>query len=176
MALAEKYYRKNPSNYIMGMLLAKTLLLNKKYCDAAAILDKIVVIPYEGATDGRRLYKEAHLMLCVDAMKNKNYKKAIAEITLARQWPERLGVGKPYDEDIDERLENFLLYQCFTKSGNKAKARNALEEIRHNKSAGFTTNSALTEWANGNTTALNNIPPDTTDENSRVFYEWIKLK
>lgn len=176
MALAEKYYRKNPSHYIMGMLLAKTMLLNKKYSDAAVILDKIVVIPYEGATDGRRLYKEAHLMLCVDAMKNKNYKRAIAEITLARQWPERLGVGKPYDEDIDERLENFLLYQCFTKSGNKAKARNALEEIRHNKSAGFTTNSALTEWANGNTTALNNIPPDTTDENSRVFYEWIKLK
>ena len=176
LSIAKTYYEKNPSHYIMGMLLAKTYLFNKKYKEAATVLDKIVVILYEGATDGRRLYKEAHLMLAVESMQKKNYKKAITEITTARQWPERLGVGKPYDDDIDERLENFLLYQCYTKSGDKTKAANSLAQIKNNKAIGNKSNDVLTEWANGNTSALNNIQSNITDENSRVLNEWVKIK
>ncbi|MFM9907744.1 MAG: DUF5107 domain-containing protein, partial [Chitinophagaceae bacterium] len=93
LSIAKNYYQKNPTHYIMGMLLAKTYLLDKKYFDAAQILDKIVVIPYEGATDGRGLYKEAHLMVAVEEMKKNNYKKAINEIILSKQWPVSLGVG-----------------------------------------------------------------------------------
>jgi tetratricopeptide (TPR) repeat protein len=161
----------------MGMLLAKTFLFNKRYSDAAAILDKIVVIPYEGATDGRRLYKEAHLMLAVKAMHNKKYKKAVDEITIARQWPERLGVGKPYTEDIDERLEQFLLYQCFTQLQDKTKAAAALEQIKQNKATLYAGNNAISAWAAGNAAALENLPgPAATDDTGRVLAEWLKIR
>ena len=173
--VAQTYYQKNPSHYIMGMLLAKTFLLNKQFNEAARILDIIVVIPYEGATDGRGLYKEAHLMLAVEAMKKNNYKKGISEIALARLWPERLGVGKPYAEDIDERLENFLLYQCYAKMGDKTKSESALQQIKTNKTNSYKINIALSEWANDNKTALDKIPAGLNgDENERVLAEWLR--
>ena len=176
LPIVQDYYQKNNAHYIMGMLLAKTFLFNKKYSNAARILDKIVVIPYEGATDGRRLYKEAHLMLCIDAMKDKNYIKAIGEINKAQQWPERLGVGKPYPEDLDERLENFLLYQCYLKLGNKTKSVGAIEQLKNNKAAVYKINDALTEWAGGNTNALEKASFTAMDENSRILGEWLKIK
>jgi len=175
LPIVQTYYQRNPAHYIMGMLLAKTFLFNKSYSNAAKVLDKIVVIPYEGATDGRSLYKEAHLMLAVEAMQHKNYKKAINEIAIARQWPERLGVGKPYSEDIDERLENFLLYQCYSKTGNKIKSANAMEQIKNNTASVYKANDIITEWAGGNTSALEKISSgSTTGENSRVLAEWLK--
>ena len=175
LQVARSYYQKNPGHYIMGMLLAKTCLLNKNYAEAAVILDKIVVIPYEGATDGRRLYKEAHLMLAVKAMQDKKYKTAAAEIGKAREWPERLGVGKPYQEDIDERLEQFLLYQCYTKLQDKAKASAALEQIKLNKANVYASNKVISDWVDGNAAALDTLPvPAATDDNGRVLAEWLK--
>ena len=170
-------YQKNPGNYIMGMLFAKTSLLNKKYAAAAAVLDKIEVIPYEGATDGRRLYKETHLMLAVNAMQDKKYKTAVAEIGKALAWPERLGVGKPYQDDIDERLEQFLLYQCYTKLADKAKANGALQQIKMNKAMVYASNNAISEWAGGNAAALERLPaPAAADDNGRILAEWLKSR
>lgn len=175
LSIAKNYYQKNPTHYIMGMLLAKTYLLNKNYSDAAGILDKIVVIPYEGATDGRGLYKEAHLMLAVEAMKKSNYKRAINEINLSKQWPESLGVGKPYEEDIDERLENFLLYNCYNKLGDKTKSAKALDQIKINKAKVYTVNEAITAWATNINNGIDKITPGKIeDENERVLREWLK--
>jgi len=110
--VAEKFYKANTSDYIMGMLYAKTLLLNKKYKEVDALLAHLNIIPFEGATDGRNLYREAKLMLAVSQMEQKHYDKAVAFINQSKEWPENLGVGKPYDEDIDTRLEDWLTYLC----------------------------------------------------------------
>lgn len=123
------YYKAHPDNYIMGMLQAKTLLLNKKYKEADAILSAIQVIPFEGATDGRQLYKEAKLMLALDAIRNKNDKAALQYIAVSREWPERLGSGKPYPEEIDERLENWLSYQIYKSKKNNTEANAYLQKI-----------------------------------------------
>jgi hypothetical protein len=42
-------------------------------------------------------------------MKRRNYRNAIRSLENARLWPDNLGVGKPYDEHIDSRVEDFLL-------------------------------------------------------------------
>lgn len=119
LTVAEMYYKAHPSNYIIGMLYARTLLLNKKYKDADALLTKINIIPFEGATDGRELYREAKLMQAVEQINQKKYTKALALISDAKKWPENLGVGKPYDEDIDTRLEDWMQYVCYTKTKQK---------------------------------------------------------
>lgn len=129
LSIAEPFYQSHSDNYIMGMLYAKTLLLNKKFAAADAFLTKLKILPFEGATAGRQLYHEAKLMQAVSAMKNKEYKKALQFIASAKLWPVNLGVGKPYEEDIDERLEDWLNYQCYTNLGNKTAAGQSLEKI-----------------------------------------------
>ncbi len=171
----KSYTDKNPDNYIMGMLLATTYLFNRQYKMAATVLDKIVVIPYEGATDGRRLYKEAHLMLAVEALQQKHANEAVKEIGMARQWPERLGVGKPYDEDIDERLEDYLLLQAHKQQSDKKKEVVALQKITANTAKLYKVNEAISAWAAGDSAALDSVQSlPATDENSRVLMAWLK--
>ncbi|MXO05513.1 DUF5107 domain-containing protein [Flavobacterium sp. HBTb2-11-1] len=129
LTTAESFYKKHQDNYLIGMLYAKTLLLNKKYREADLFLTKLQILPFEGATAGRQLYHEAKLMQALAEIKNKQYKKALQFIADAKLFPENLGVGKPYDENIDERLENWLDYQCYSSLGNKEMAFKSLEKI-----------------------------------------------
>ena len=129
LAVTAPFYKDHPDNYIMGMLFAKTLLLNKKYATADALLTKLNILPFEGATEGRHLYHEAKLMQAVNEIKNGQYKKALTFIAAAKLWPANLGVGKPYDEDIDERLEDWLNYICYTKMNEQSSAELMLKKI-----------------------------------------------
>ena len=129
LALIGPFYKKHSDNYILGILYAKALLLNKKYVSADKFLTQLEILPFEGATIGRQLYHEAKLMQAVAEMNNKKYKKALQFIAEAKLWPENLGVGKPYDVDIDERLENWLDYQCYINLGDPQKAQQSLEKI-----------------------------------------------
>jgi tetratricopeptide (TPR) repeat protein len=56
IAVAGPFYKTHPANYVMGMLYAKTLLLNKKYAVADVFLTRLNILPFEGATEGRQLY------------------------------------------------------------------------------------------------------------------------
>lgn len=126
---AGDFYLSNPDNYIMGMLYAKTLLLNKQYKNADATLSKLNIIPFEGATDGRELYRETKLMQAIQEMKNKNYTKALQYANQAKEWPANLGVGKPYELDIDIRLEDWISYLCYVHTNNTHEANAMLEKI-----------------------------------------------
>ena len=64
---------------------------------------------------GGRMYRETQLMLAIEKMRAKDYNAALKFINAAKLWPENLGAGKPYQEDIDERLEDWLLYDCYDK-------------------------------------------------------------
>lgn len=127
--IAESFYTTHPDNYIIGMLYAKTLLLNKKYTVADAFLSKLNILPFEGATIGRQLYHEAKLMQAIAEIKKKQYKKALQFIDGAKLWPTNLGVGKPYQNNIDERLEDWLSYTCYSNLNKVAAADQSLKKI-----------------------------------------------
>ncbi|HUQ67591.1 MAG TPA: DUF5107 domain-containing protein [Flavitalea sp.] len=129
MNVAAEYYKRHKENYLIGMLYAQSLIANAKYNEAKNVMNSIYILPNEGATDGRDLYKEAVLMLAVNEMKNRNYNKALSYVAESRKWPENLGVGRPYDSDIDERLEDWLDYVSYSKSGNKKMADERLSKI-----------------------------------------------
>jgi hypothetical protein len=93
------------------------------------LLTKMNILPSEGATEGHELYREAKLMKAVQMMQKKNYKASLEFITEARQWQENLGVGKPYDEDIDYRLEDWMTYLCYRKMNNNNEAEVILTNI-----------------------------------------------
>jgi tetratricopeptide (TPR) repeat protein len=112
LTIAGSFFSVHPDNYIMGMLYAKTLLLNQQFAAADKVLGRLDVIPFEGATSGHELYREAKLMQAVQQMKQKNYRQALVFIRAAEEWPENLGVGKPYDSEVDLRLEKWMSALC----------------------------------------------------------------
>jgi hypothetical protein len=127
--IAASYRSADPSNFMAGMAHAKALLLGGRPDAALAVLENLEVLPYEGSTEGRALYREAHLMLAVRALAAKDAAAAEAHVEAAREWPERLGAGKPYPEDTDERLEDLLLASALASRGAASDARAALERI-----------------------------------------------
>jgi hypothetical protein len=112
LTIAAGFFSVHPDNYIMGMLYAKTLLLNRQFAAADKVLGRLDIIPFEGATSGHELYREAKLMQAVQRMKQKNYRQALVFIRAAEEWPENLGVGKPYDSEVDLRLEKWMSALC----------------------------------------------------------------
>ena len=127
---AAAYAARFPENYILGMLHAKALLANGRYPRERAKLARLNVIPYEGSIEGRRLYREAHLMLAVEALKKGDTRGAQREMDAARLWPENLGAGKPYPENVDERLEDFLAAQGLARRGRSARGERPPPEGR----------------------------------------------
>lgn len=136
LSVANDYHERFPDDFRINMLLAKTLLLNKEYKATTDILEKTTILPYEGATDGRQMYREAWLMQAIGQIRSKKYKSAIASINKAKLWPENLGAGKPYEEDIDLRLENYLEALILEKTGQKEKAQRKFEQIAAAKRSG----------------------------------------
>jgi tetratricopeptide (TPR) repeat protein len=126
---ATRYHEADPGNYIIGMLHAKSLLLNGRFAEADQALRGLKVLPYEGATEGRGLYREAQLMLAVEHLKAGRAQDALKRVAAAREWPEHLGAGKPYSEDVDERLEDWLEAQALERQGQGPASRIALERL-----------------------------------------------
>lgn len=146
LLVVEPYYRGHPGDYIMGMLYAKTLLLNKKYRESDVVLTKLNIIPFEGATEGRELYREAKLMQAIQEMQKKNYKKALQFISESKVWPLNLGVGKPYDEDIDTKLEDWMSYLIYEKTKKTDLAKASLEKINKGKNNYPQATQLVTAW------------------------------
>lgn len=136
LSVAGDYHKRFTGDFRITMLLAKALLLKGDYKATIGLLNNTTILPYEGATGGRQLYREAWLMQAVDQIKSGNYKQALASISRAKLWPENLGVGKPYDESIDLRVENYLEALVFEKTKQKDKARQKLDEIAAAKRSG----------------------------------------
>lgn len=184
LSTVEPWYHRHPEQYIMGMLYAKTLLLNQRFADAGQILQKLSIIPFEGATEGHELYREAKLMLALEQMQKQQYSKALSFIREAALWPENLGVGKPYEEDIDQRLEQWLSYSCYMKMGQTGKANYELQKIIafqpaiHNTVANFFASNALvTAWAleksTGQSISQSSAPPSAQSPTETTAIEWL---
>jgi tetratricopeptide (TPR) repeat protein len=129
LEIADKYRKMLPDNYYLGLQYAKTLLLNDKYTEGVAYMRNLKVLPNEGATDGRILWKEMNLMDAVNNMKVKKWSDALKNIQDARLWLTNLGVGKPYQADIDERLEDYLEAVCHENLGKKDIAKSFFNKV-----------------------------------------------
>ncbi len=107
-AISADYLRRFPSKSSLAMLHARALLRNGDVGAARAVLDSLVVLPYEGSGEAHALFREANLLGAVERIRAKDVKAAQLLVDKARTWPERLGVGKQYQADVDEQLEDLL--------------------------------------------------------------------
>jgi tetratricopeptide (TPR) repeat protein len=127
LEVAKSAAKKFPSSYVALFDLARSYVLNREYAASLKILDTLTVLPFEGARYTREVYRQACVLAAAEEMKSGGYAKAIKMLTKARQWPERLGVGRPYD--VDNRLEDYLEGLCAKKTGDTPGARKLFEQI-----------------------------------------------
>jgi hypothetical protein len=158
LEVASRYYKQSPGSYVLGMLFAKTLLRAGRVADAAAMLARVNVLPYEGSTEGRLLYREAQLLLGAEAFKAGRTAEAARRVAAAREWPENLGAGKPYREDADERLEDWLEAKCLDKLGRGAEAARLRDQVSRFAGAAPASRAA---W-----------PEGATRDESRILAAW----
>jgi len=124
---AKKAYQKFSSNPVISIDYAKSLLNLNKPKECIGVLDKILILPQEGAREGHEIYEMANLALALNNVEQKKYKEAIRYLEQAKQFPEKLGVGKPYDPDC--RLLDYLLAYCENETGNKQKSSDYYRNI-----------------------------------------------
>jgi hypothetical protein len=129
LAVTDRYARQFPANETLELLLAKTLLLTGHHLAAAEFLSSLQVLPAEGTTEARALFHEAYLLVAVERFQAGAFADALRDVNTAREWPERLGAGKPYPADLDERLEDWFTSQCQLALKAPDAARQALDKI-----------------------------------------------
>jgi Flp pilus assembly protein TadD len=119
--------RRFGSSYVMLFDYAQTLLYNRRYDESLAILDTLTVLPFEGARYGRQTYRETCDLYALQKIKDSDYAGALDLVAKARLWPERLGVGKPFE--VDERVEDYLEAYCRRKLGQQEVEKTLLESV-----------------------------------------------
>lgn len=137
------FYKKYSHSYLMGFLYIRALFRNRSYASAEKVLDDLVVLPAEGNSDGHLLYRQTKLMLAAEALLEDDVPKAQQKIDEARQYPRNLGVGKPNDEDIDFRLEDWLDAMIAQKRGKIAERNEYLRKVVFSNKRDFSINYLL---------------------------------
>jgi len=84
-------------------------------------------LPYEHATGSRKIYTKAYWGSALNALHKENWKQAQTLLEQALEWPEKLGVGKPFDPE--ERWERFLLAFIYEKKGENQAFDAELKQI-----------------------------------------------
>ncbi|SDE73587.1 protein of unknown function [Pricia antarctica] len=125
--LSNKAFSKFPKNYTIGLAHAKALLNTGRFEKVLSVLKDIQVLPYEHASESRDIYERAYIGVAKSHLERKNYKKAIQILEKSKEWPENIGVGKPYTPD--ERAQDYLLALALKETGETEKSKELLNGI-----------------------------------------------
>jgi tetratricopeptide (TPR) repeat protein len=98
-----------------------------QYSACRKTLEGTTILPSEGARYGRVTYQQACLMEGIEHYRKGRFNAALQSIQYARQWPENLGVGKPYN--VDERIENYFESQCLIGKGDKQQSEQLFQKV-----------------------------------------------
>ena len=119
--------KNHPGNYMIEVDAAKAMMQTGDLADALLILEKVNLLPYEGASEGKQIYELVNNALALEKIELGNYKGAIENLNKAKDWPENLGVGKPFDPN--EIFQNYLLSKVYSKTGDNSKGKKYAEEV-----------------------------------------------
>ena len=139
---AYKKFRGNPAIEVQHVL---ALINNGQYANSLKLLDKMTILPFEGASEGKIIYEQASLLMSMDLIAKKKYSDAIKMIEKSKEYPERLGVGKPYV--VDTRIQDYLNIYCLEKMNRKSETlvlKNSIAEFKGTRRRGNTFSNLLT--------------------------------
>ena len=128
-AIGKKYMKLYPDNYVIGLKYARVLSELGQDDKSLKLLNGLTVLPNEGASAGRVVYRTAHLNRAVKFLNANKVAAAKKEIEASTIWPENLGVGKPFDHLIDTRIEDYLEAEAYSRLGEKEKAAEYYQKV-----------------------------------------------
>ena len=111
VGLSEKLKDLYPENAQIGIRYAEALLKVEKPHEALIFLEQFNLLPFEGSTEGKKIYNNVCIQLALKSFKMKDYQEAITYAKKAKLWPENLGVGKPYH--TDDRLADLIIARAY---------------------------------------------------------------
>ncbi len=127
LKLTRKATRKFPNNYNIGLVHSKALLHTGNYAEVLAVLKDIQILPYEHARESRQVYEKAHIAIAQENYSANDYIEALKVLKMSKEWPENIGVGKPYD--ADERPQDYLLALTYAALHNTKEKDKALNSV-----------------------------------------------
>ncbi|MEM9647674.1 MAG: DUF5107 domain-containing protein [Bacteroidota bacterium] len=130
--LGKKAFKKFPNNYNVGLSYARALVAVQSYPKAISVLSGLHILPFEHASESKKIYSEAHLFLAKQLMEKKQFNKAAQLLEASKEWPEHLGIGAPYNPD--NRMPDYLLGLCYKNLGGTDKAKSYFESVSSYKS------------------------------------------
>ena len=133
LQIIKPFYNSNRNHFQTSSLYMRTLTYNKQYAEADKILSTIHVLPFEGERGGRLLYREIKMTMAIQALSKGNTKEAAKKVADAHEWPRRLGVGKPFDEQVDARLEDWMSAMIAIKTKNAADKELYLKKVAESR-------------------------------------------
>jgi len=128
LAVARQAAADFPAEVPLRIDLADTLLAVGQPAEAAAVLDAVAALPYEGASDIHGLYVRTQLALGISAMQKAAWTAAIEALEKSKLYPEKLGTGAPFHPDT--RLQDYLIALSLDRMGDKDKAAALRQAIR----------------------------------------------
>ncbi|MGO8734745.1 MAG: DUF5107 domain-containing protein [Terriglobia bacterium] len=162
--------RQFPEVDTVKVLLARADLDSGHYEECNSVLARTNVIPYEGQRDIHDLFMNCQVGQALHDMKQHQYDQAVAHLETSREFPERLGTGKPDNPDyrIQDYLEMFS-YQELGQSGKATEARARIDAAAsHNASGNLDSQKAQVEnWYR--VTLPNEPEPKSLDELNSIF-------
>jgi outer membrane protein assembly factor BamD (BamD/ComL family) len=121
LSLAAQAHARFKDNYTLALQYASQLLNGGQYEESMKLLNTTTILPFEGAGEGRVVYEQALLLHAIQLIKSSDYAKALTILEKSREWPESLGVGKPYDPDT--RIQDYLTAYCLEKLNRSENAQ-----------------------------------------------------
>jgi len=124
---ARKAAQAFPKEVPVQVDLVKGLMNKALYDEAAAILDGIKALPFEGASEIQSLFSRTHFALGLEKFRKGDAAAAISEFGRSKEYPESLGSGRPFD--ADDRLADYLIGLAAEKLGQKERAAAAFQSV-----------------------------------------------
>jgi tetratricopeptide (TPR) repeat protein len=149
LELAVEASRRFPDEDLIKILLARTYLDNGRYQECYSILENATILPFEGQRDVHQLYVQCQICLAIQAMKQSRNDVALKYLQDSREFPARLGTGKPQDPDY--RIQDYLTMLAYQSMGNSAKAEEAYQKVvayssRRSRGGTDTARAQVDEW------------------------------
>ena len=118
LEVAESAARQFPKEDVVKITLARAYLNAGRYQDCHATLERAAILPAEGQSDVYSLFADCQMALALEAMKQGHFDRAEQGLIASKEYPERLGTGKPADPDY--RVQDSLLILCYQKTKQAA--------------------------------------------------------
>ena len=131
--LSSTAYKKYKDNSAIEIQYVHALINNGQYENSLKLLDRMIILPSEHAGGGKVMYEQASLFIAIDLIGKKKYSNALKMIEKSKEWPERLGVGKPLE--VDTRVQDYLNIYCL----NRMNKKDGIDAMK-NSIAGFSKN------------------------------------